>query len=140
MVQELSALQPEGGDRVAVTFVPHLVPMTRGMLATCYPAVRDGLLPDDPGAARAALVEQYRDYYASHPFVHVASEPVSTKQTLGSNACLIYPNVDPVTGQVTVLSVLDNLVKGAEGGAVQCLNLIFGLEETAGLTPIGVYP
>ena len=140
MVQELSALAGGDGDGPAVTFVPHLIPMVRGMLATCYPGLPDGALPASREASIAALRGQYDAFYEAHPFVQVADSPPSTKQTLGSNACLLYPGVDAVTGQVTVLSALDNLGKGAAGGAVQCLNLMFGLDERAGLSAVGVYP
>lgn len=142
MVQELSALGAGNGDSEgpAVTFVPHLIPMVRGMLATCYPAVTDGALPESRDAAIGALRDKYAAFYDSHPFAQIAGSPPSTKQTLGSNACLVYPTVDAVTGQVTVLSALDNLGKGAAGGAVQCLNLMFGLDERAGLSAVGVYP
>jgi N-acetyl-gamma-glutamyl-phosphate reductase len=139
MVQELSELKPDG-DEVAITFVPHLIPMVRGILATCYPTLRDDVLPTNSDDAREVLVEKYRAFYADHPFVHVTDGPPSTKQTMGSNACLIYPNVDRLTGQVSVIACIDNLVKGAAGGAVQCLNLMLGLEERAGLTSIGLYP
>ena len=139
MVQELSALTPDGRT-VGVTFVPHLIPMTRGILATCYAEISTGALPADREAARALLVAEYRSFYAAHPFVHVAASPPSTKETLGSNTCLVYPTVDALTGQVSVIACLDNLVKGVAGAAVQCLNLMLGLDETAGLSAIGVYP
>jgi N-acetyl-gamma-glutamyl-phosphate reductase len=142
MAQELSELAADEGQ-VGVTFVPHLAPMTRGLLATCYASIREGVLPPDRVGqreeTRATLVARYESFY-EHPFVAVASTPPSTKQTVGSNACLVYPNVDAVTGQVMVVSCLDNLVKGAAGGAVQCLNLMFGLDETTGLSRIGLYP
>ena len=140
MVQELSALSGGDGGGPAITFVPHLIPMVRGMLATCYPRIVAGALPPSRDAAVATLRAQYEAFYAAHPFAQVAGSPPSTKQTLGSNACLLYPSVDAVTGQVTVLSALDNLGKGAAGGAVQCLNLMFGLDERAGLSAVGVYP
>ena len=140
MVQELSALQDPSAADVEVTFVPHLIPMTRGILATCYPTLREDALPPDPDARAAALRERYDDFYADHPFVHIADAPPATKQTLGANACLVYPTVDAPTGEVTVISCIDNLVKGAAGGAVQCANLMFGLPEDAGLSRIGVYP
>ena len=145
MVQELSALQrasadTENGAAVAVSFIPHLVPMTRGILATCYPGLRDGVLPDGAEARTETLRAAYQDFYADAPFVHIADSPPSTKQVLGSNACLIYPAVDPDSGDVAVISCIDNLVKGAAGAAVQCFNLMFGLSETAGLSKIGVYP
>ena len=144
MVQELSALAAAdggaGAGALAVTFVPHLLPITRGILATCYVALGEGAAAGGREEGRAALVEQYEAFYAGHPFVQVAAGPPSTKQTLGSNSCLIYPNVDALTGQVTAIACLDNLGKGAAGGAVQCLNLMLGLEETAGLPRVGLYP
>ena len=86
------------------------------------------------------LRETYSEYYADAPFVHITETPPSTKQTLGANTCLLYPTVDPMSGEVTVISCIDNLVKGAAGGAVQCFNLMFGIPETVGLSKIGVYP
>jgi N-acetyl-gamma-glutamyl-phosphate reductase len=140
MVQELGALAGNGGTTIGVTFVPHLIPMVRGMFATCYAPLRPSALPSDREAATSTLRQTYGDFYEGHPFAKLAGSPPSTKQTLGSNACLLYPNVDAMTGQVTVLSALDNLGKGAAGGAVQCLNLMFGLDERAGLSAVGVYP
>ena len=98
------------------------------------------MLPEGREDAQAALRTQYEDFYAAHPFVHVAESPPSTKQTLGANSCLVYPTLDAASGEVTVVSCLDNLVKGAAGNAVQCLNVMFGLNETAGLSRIGLYP
>ncbi len=142
MVQELSTLQQsaESESELNVTFVPHLVPMTRGILATCYPSISDGALPEIPEERAEALRDVYESYYADEPFVHVAPSAPSTKQTLGSNACIVYPMVDPMTNEVMVISAIDNLVKGTAGGAVQCLNLMFGLPEELGLSKIGVYP
>ena len=142
MVQELSTLQraSESGAELSVTFVPHLVPMTRGILATCYPSVQDGSLPEDADERAAVLREVYDDFYADEPFVHVAPNAPSTKQTLGSNACIVHPLVDPMTGEVMVISAIDNLVKGTAGAAVQCFNLMFDLPEELGLSKIGVYP
>ena len=142
MVQELGALQraAESEAELSVTFVPHLVPMTRGILATCYPSILDGALPRNPEERAAALRDVYESWYADEPFVHVAPTAPSTKQTLGSNACIVYPMVDPMTNEVMVISAIDNLVKGTAGAAVQCFNLIFGLPEELGLSKIGVYP
>ena len=151
MVQELSTLQRSAADsldggfaggagELALTFVPHLVPMTRGILATCYPSVAAGVLPERQDERREALREVYESFYADEPFVHVAPSAPSTKQTLGSNACIVHPWVDPVTSEIAVISALDNLVKGTAGAAVQCFNLMFGLPEELGLSKIGVYP
>lgn len=117
-----------------VLFTPHLVPMNRGILATCYgrPA-REGLHTDD---VIDCLDRAYRD----EPFVVVAERSPSTKATLGSNAAHLTARVDPRTGTVIAIGAIDNLGKGASGAAVQCANLALGLDETAGLSTIGTYP
>src|SRR3954470_22092373 len=113
-----------------VLFTPHLAPMNRGILATCY-AVAKG--PCDPLAALA-------EAYAGEPFVHVSERPPSTKWTLGSNAVHLTARYDARTGRVLALAALDNLVKGAAGQMIQCANLMLGLDETAGLPRVGVWP
>jgi N-acetyl-gamma-glutamyl-phosphate reductase len=124
----------EQATGATVLFTPHLVPMTRGILATCYarPSAAAGSSPD-PLAVLA-------DAYAGEPFVMVSPSSPSTKATWGSNAVHLTARYDPRTGWVVVLAALDNLVKGASGQAVQCANLLLGLEETAGLSAVGVYP
>jgi N-acetyl-gamma-glutamyl-phosphate reductase len=118
-----------------VVFTPHLAPMTRGILATCYarPTV-DG--PQTTEQAVALLAGAY----AGEPFIVVDQASPSTKATLGSNCVHLTARVDPRTGWLVVLSALDNLVKGASGQAVQCANLVLGLSETSGLPTVGVYP
>ncbi len=113
-----------------VLFTPHLAPMTRGILATCYarPASHH-----DPLAVLA-------DFYASEPFVLVGHQVPSTKATYGSNCAQLTARHDRRTGWVVVLCALDNLVKGASGQAVQCANLALGMRETTGLPLAGVYP
>jgi N-acetyl-gamma-glutamyl-phosphate reductase len=113
-----------------VLFTPHLVPMTRGILATCY---GEATGPCDPLAALKAA-------YAGEPFVHVTDEPPGTKWVAGSNGAQLTARYDERTGRVLALSALDNLGKGAAGQMLQCANLMLGLDETAGLTTIGVYP
>jgi N-acetyl-gamma-glutamyl-phosphate reductase len=123
------------GGLGAVTFTPHLVPMSRGLLATCYASLRDDADADD---VQASLLGAYRD----EPFVHVL-EPGTfphTKALAGSNGCQLSAVVDPRTRRVTVTSAIDNLGKGAAGQALQNLNLLLGLDETTGLSAIGVYP
>jgi N-acetyl-gamma-glutamyl-phosphate reductase len=120
--------QALGGE---VLFTPHLAPMTRGILATCYAR------PTDTGADP---LEVLRDFYADEPFVRVGEAPPSTKATYGSNCAHLTARRDDRTGWVVVLCALDNLVKGASGQAVQCANLVLGLDERAGLTGVGVYP
>jgi N-acetyl-gamma-glutamyl-phosphate reductase len=113
-----------------VLFTPHLAPMNRGILATCY-ATATG--PCDPLAALAQA-------YAAEPFVHVSQRPPSTKWTLGSNAVHLTARYDERTGRVLAIAALDNLVKGAAGQMVQCANLMLGLDETAGLPRVGLWP
>jgi N-acetyl-gamma-glutamyl-phosphate reductase len=113
-----------------VLFTPHLVPMTRGILATCY---GETIGPCDP-------LEVLRAAYASEPFVHVTDEPPVTKSVTGSNGAQLTARYDERTGRVLALAALDNLGKGAAGQMIQCANLMLGLEETAGLTTIGIYP
>jgi len=131
MTQELSALAP--GDGVSVTFVPHLIPMTRGILGTCY-----GTLAADVTEERVR--ELYRDFYAGEPFVSVADSAPTTKQTWGSNDLLIHPTVNERTGTLVVVTALDNLVKGAAGAGVQNMNVLLGLPEKTGLEGLAVYP
>ena len=116
-----------------VLFTPHLAPMTRGILATCY--ARPTGAPSTRG-----LLDALGEFYRDSPFVLVSEAPPSTKATLGSNAAHLTARYDERTGWVVVLGALDNLVKGASGQAVQCANLMLGLAETAGLTTTGLWP
>ena len=117
----------------SVLFTPHLAPMNRGILATCYakPAGE---------ASTDSLLGALSEFYADEPFIVVSERPPSTKATLGSNAAHLTVRYDARTQTVVALCAIDNLVKGAAGQAVQCANLISGLDETAGLTAVGVYP
>jgi N-acetyl-gamma-glutamyl-phosphate reductase len=119
---------------VTVLFTPHLVPMTRGILATCYarPAVA--------GLTTKGLLDTFRDFYAHDPFVVVVDDPSPTKATYGANAVHLTARFDARTGSVLAIAVEDNLVKGASGQMVQAANLLFDLPETTGLTAIGVAP
>ena len=116
-----------------VLFTPHLAPMTRGILATCYARPAG---PTSTDEVLGVLAEAYR----GEPFVVVSERSPSTKATWGSNAVHVTARADPRTGWVVALAALDNLVKGASGQAVQCANLLLGLDETAGLPAVGVYP
>ena len=124
----------EQATGATVIFTPHLAPMTRGILATCYAR------PAAAGLDTAAVMDVLRDAYRHEPFVVVTDEPPSTKATLGSNCAHVTARVDPRTGWVLALGALDNLTKGASGQAVQCANLALGLPETAGLPLVGLYP
>jgi N-acetyl-gamma-glutamyl-phosphate reductase len=132
IAQELKALNQ--GKPLSVTFVPHLIPMTRGILTTTYATLASGKKGIEE------IRKLYRDFYKDAPFVRVADSPPHTKQTLGSNLCLVYPTVDPRTGKLVVISAIDNLVKGAAGQAVQNMNLMLGLPETTGLEALAIYP
>ena len=116
-----------------VLFTPHLAPMVRGILATCYARPVSGL-------TTAAVMEALHDAYDAEPFVVVTDDPPSTKATSGSNVAHVTARVDPRTGWVVALCALDNLVKGASGQAVQCANAALGLVETNGLPIAGMYP
>lgn len=124
------------GEPVLVSFTPHLVPMTRGILATGYFTLKEHRTTEQ-------LADLFREFYAGEPFVRVrpAGDLPTTKQVWGSNYCDIGLRVDPRTGRVLVVSVIDNLVKGAAGQAIQNMNLLFGLPETTGLLHSApVYP
>lgn len=121
------------GYDVQLLFTPHLAPMSRGILATCYARPVGSFKTED---ALACL----DDFYASEPFITVSPTPPSTKSTLGSNSVHLTARVDPRTGWVMVISALDNLVKGAAGQAIQCANIALGLPETTGLPIAGMFP
>lgn len=124
-------LSEVAGEELRVTFTPHLIPMTRGILATCYGNLKAPV-------SEADLQALYRDFYATAPFVAMMEEILpATKHTLGSNRCHIGLAVDPRTQRVTVVSAIDNLIKGAAGQAIQNMNLMCGFEETAGLKASG---
>ena len=133
IVQALAEGPGAGRPAPRVTFIPHLMPMTRGILATCYGTLRAGV-------SEADVQQVYRDAYADEPFVRLASAPPHTKWSYGSNCCFVYPMIEPHSGRYIVISALDNLVKGAAGQAVQCANLMYGLPETLGLPAEGIYP
>jgi N-acetyl-gamma-glutamyl-phosphate reductase len=129
----LQGLREVGGEAARLTFTPHLAPMTRGILATCYASLREGISLSD---ARVA----YTRAYADEPFVALVEEPPHTKWTLGSNRCFVSVTVDERSQRLIAISALDNLVKGAAGQAIQCANVMYGLPETLGLPLEGVYP
>lgn len=128
MVQELSGLGPE----MTVTFTPHLIPMNRGILSTCY-----GQLAGEVSLPEA--LEIYRDFYAGEPFVRVLDEGLvpATKHVSGSNFCDIGLAMDANAGRLIAVAAIDNLIKGLSGAAVQCMNLMIGCDET---TALGRYP
>lgn len=113
-----------------ILFTPHLMAASRGILATCYARAK---APCDPLAI-------LRDAYADEPFVHVTDVPPETKWATGSNAAFLSARYDDRTQSIIALAAIDNLGKGAAGQMIQCANLMLGLEETAGLSNVGVYP
>jgi N-acetyl-gamma-glutamyl-phosphate reductase len=121
------------GRPTRITFVPHLVPMTRGLLATCYAELRAGVGASDVAAA-------YARAYTDEPFVRVVATPPSTKATLGSNVCLVHVSVDEPGRRLIAIAAIDNLVKGAAGSAIQNMNAVCGLPEAEGLDVAGVWP
>jgi N-acetyl-gamma-glutamyl-phosphate reductase len=133
--QELIALSPvERRDGVrGVDFVPHLIPMTRGIIATCHvrPSRR---------VTQSELDALYADAYNGEPFVSVIPTAPATKHVTGSNQCLVHVLLDERSGRILAISVIDNLVKGAAGQAVQAFNLVHGLPETAGLAQLPLAP
>ena len=142
ITQELEAAALAGGQPVhsglRITFVPHLVPMTRGILATCYADLKADALPRISTTTEVRSL--YEEYYAGEPFVQVVDQAPHTKWTYGSNQCFIYPMVDTRTRRLLVISCLDNLVKGAAGQAIQNANRLYGLPETTGLSAVALYP
>lgn len=127
------ALGMASGLETQLLFTPHLAPMNRGILATCYARPTGSLTTED-------AIEAISDAYSDEPFVVVSERVPATKNTLGSNSIHITARVDERTGWVVAIGALDNLVKGASGQAVQCANLALGLDEGAGLPAVGMFP
>ncbi|MQG33302.1 MAG: N-acetyl-gamma-glutamyl-phosphate reductase [SAR202 cluster bacterium] len=136
ITQELGNLSDE---TLNLTFLTHLIPMTRGILSSSYATLANpSEWTGDEGKKR--IMDLYQDYYADAPFVQVVPVPPQTKQTLGNNLCLVHPTIDQRTGRLMVISCLDNLVKGAAGQAVQNMNVMCGFPEETSLEALAVYP
>ncbi len=116
-----------------VQFTPHLLPVDRGILSTIY-------LEAAQGVSEAEIQQAYHDFYADEPFVRLRETPPTLKEVRGTNLCDLYLTFDERTGRIIVISVIDNLVKGAAGQAVHNMNLMFGLEETTGLDLVPLHP
>lgn len=125
-----------GAVAPTVSFTPVLVPMARGILATCSAPLADSGLTTDE--ARIA----YQKVFATEPFMHLlpAGAWPQTQSVIGSNAVHVQVTVDSGAGRLVAVAALDNLTKGTAGGAIQCMNLAWGLDETLGLTTVGVAP
>ncbi len=133
LLQNFSAC---GASEPSVSFTPVLVPMSRGILATCTAPLAQ------PGTSYERTYAAYAEAYADEPFVHLLPEGQwpQTKSVLGSNAVHVQVAVDHDAGRLVAVAVLDNLTKGTAGGAVQCMNLALGLPETTGLSTVGIAP
>src|SRR5688500_10873913 len=131
-VPEMQAtLSTLAGSAASLTFTPHLIPMTRGILATCYARGR---------ATTQQCMDVARQFYTNRPFVRVTEKPPHTKWALGSNLAFVSYAADPERGLIIALGAIDNLGKGAAGQAVQNANLITGQTETAGLEGAPLWP
>lgn len=128
--QELGRI---AGETVTVTFVPHLVPTARGLLATCTARLT-------PGATATAIFDAVAARYEGEPFVRATPAPPETKFVSGSNGAHVYATADSRTGTAIAVCAIDNLGKGAAGQALQNANLMLGFAETEGLTAGGIYP
>ncbi|WP_347834980.1 N-acetyl-gamma-glutamyl-phosphate reductase [Gracilibacillus sp. JCM 18860] len=122
-------------EEIQITFTPHIVPMTRGIMSTMYVDLKEKQSTNQ-------LIALYEDFYKYHPFVRIRKEGVfpQTKEVYGSNYCDIGLYADQRTGKLIIVSVIDNLVKGASGQAIQNMNIMNGWEETTGLTQLPIYP
>ncbi len=120
-----------------ITFVPHLLPMNRGILSTIYADLKD----QKSKIKANELTKLYKKFYKDEPFVRIREGQLpNTKFVAGTNFCDIAVQVNEETGKVIVVSAIDNLIKGAAGQAVENMNLMYGLEETTGLAQIALYP
>jgi N-acetyl-gamma-glutamyl-phosphate reductase len=135
ITQNLSQLLGDAGATVRVSFTPLLVPMSRGILATCSARVLDGVTADE-------VYDAYAKAYADEQFVHLLQpgQWPQTQSVTGSNAVHLQVTVDDVARRLVAVGAVDNLAKGTAGAAVQCMNLALGLDEGLGLTTVGVAP
>jgi N-acetyl-gamma-glutamyl-phosphate reductase len=124
MIQEVSLA---AGKQVRVSFTPYLLPVDRGIFSTVY------LRPDHVPTGTEGWIEKYRDFYQGEPFVEVCDNVPSLSEVAGTNFCRLTVREDAAAGLVKVFAVIDNLVKGASGQAVQNMNCMFGIAETSGL-------
>lgn len=116
-----------------ITFTPHLAPMTRGIMTTTYSTAK-ALISDEE------LKELYKEMYKESYFIRIRDSIPCTKDVYGSNFCDIYPAFDERTNRITVISVIDNLIKGAAGQAIQNMNIMLGLPEETGLKLAPIFP
>lgn len=130
MEQELSKVC---GSDLVLSFTPHLVPMNRGILVTCYGNLKSGISQEE-------IYQLYRQEYGEEPFVRVLEELPQTRWVRGSNLCDIALRVDGRTNRVIVMAAIDNMIKGAAGQAIQNMNLLFNRKESLGLEILAMVP
>ncbi len=128
-------LSAAGGGNVLVNFTPHLMPMNRGILSTIYVKM-------EQGSTVESLRHTLEEFYSDKPFVQIMPEGVApaTRHVRGSNYCMIGVFADRLEGRAIIVSVIDNLVKGAAGQAVQCMNLMLGFDEKDGISQAPMFP
>ena len=117
-----------------IVLTPHLLPMSRGILATCYAE------PTDPARPAEAYADWLAAFYRDRPFISVVPTPPDTAHVRGSNRAHLFATLDPRARRVIAMAAIDNLVKGASGQAIQCMNLALGFSETDGLDAVAVFP
>ena len=129
------ALQEISGQDSLISFTPHLIPMSRGILSTCYATLQEGVKPED-------IDQAFYEMYGKEFFIRLLGRGgyPAVKHTRGSNFCDLGWHIDSRTNRVIVVSAIDNLVKGAAGQAVQNLNVMFGFDEGSGLKQVALYP
>lgn len=130
--QELSLL---AGEDIKISFTPHLIPITRGILSTIYTRLKNTISQEE-------IIKLYKDFYRNERFIRILPQGIlpSTKNVAGTNFCDIGIVLDERTKRVIIISAIDNLIKGAVGQAVQNMNIVFGSEEDEGLRNISIYP
>ena len=133
LVEVENILNAAGSSGKKILFVPQIVPINRGILITAYGEPKEG-------CTTKSLVDLYQEYYRDKPFVMVTETSPQSADVRGSNFCKIRPIIDPRTGMMVIISVIDNLLKGQSGNAVQNANIMFGLDETTGLMNPPFYP
>jgi len=130
---EMEANLERSGQSAIVTFTPHVAPMTRGILCTCY-------VTPSRAVSQSELEELYEDTYSNEPFVRFTRDLPTPKATTGSNRCDVGVRYDARANRIVAFGALDNLVKGMSGQAIQNMNLMLGFEETTGLSAWGMWP
>ena len=123
------------GENIILSFTPHLLPVSRGILATCYASLKPGVTIEDINNA-------YAEHYSNEFFIRLLGQGgcPAIKQVQASNFVDIGWQIDKRTNRVIAMAVIDNLVKGAAGQAIQNMNIMFGIEETMGLDMVPIYP